>query len=361
MSIYMRAKRLLNLVGDRLYTLPMVILYLTDGCNSRCAMCDIWKNPRQDMSLELVEDIATSLAELDVRVVMLSGGEAMQHPQWPQIARRLSQEGADIVQMLTNGLLLRKQLSEVVSNVHQLIVSLDGGTRETYKAIRGVDALDLVLEGIRAAADAGIPVITRTTIQRTNYQELPEIIRKAKAAGAEKISFLTVDVSANIAFGNRLDENESVRLPLSTTVPTTPVECHPLTDALTPDDIPRFAAVLESIEKEFAEEFACGLIVEPPEKLRRMVTFFQAINGMAEFEPPRCNAPQVSVVIEVDGTLRPCYFLPSWGKIDGKSLRKAINEVGARALRTAFRTGKRPECKCCVCPIHMSRRFLLKL
>jgi len=52
------------------------------------------------MSLELVEDIAKSLAELDgVRIAMLSGGEPLQHPQWPQIAQRLEQEGADVDQM----------------------------------------------------------------------------------------------------------------------------------------------------------------------------------------------------------------------------------------------------------------------
>src|SRR5690349_9234626 len=145
----MKAKNLLNLVGDRLHTLPLVILYLTDGCNSRCATCDIWRNPRRNMRMELVESVAGTFRELGVRWVLLSGGEAMQHPQWPEIARRFKDEGAHVM-LLTNGLLLRKQASDVLANVDEVIVSLDGGTAETYEAIRGVDAFDLVMDGIRA-------------------------------------------------------------------------------------------------------------------------------------------------------------------------------------------------------------------
>ena len=89
----MKPKYLLNLVSDRLNTLPLVVLYLTDGCNSRCVTCDIWRNPRRNMKMELVEEIASAFQELQVRWVLLSGGEAMQHPNWPEIARRFRAEG----------------------------------------------------------------------------------------------------------------------------------------------------------------------------------------------------------------------------------------------------------------------------
>src|SRR5690606_19544897 len=99
----MRPKHLLNLVSDRLHTLPLVVLYLTDGCNSRCVTCDIWRNPRRNMKMELVDEIAGACAELGVRWVLLSGGEAMQHPHWPEIARRFRDQGI-YTMLLTNGL-----------------------------------------------------------------------------------------------------------------------------------------------------------------------------------------------------------------------------------------------------------------
>ena len=79
------------------------------------------------MKMELVEEIASAFQELQVRWVLLSGGEAMQHPKWPEIARRFKAEGTHVM-LLTNGLLLRKQADELVNCVDEVIVSLDGGT-----------------------------------------------------------------------------------------------------------------------------------------------------------------------------------------------------------------------------------------
>ncbi|MFN8373230.1 MAG: radical SAM protein [Anaerolineae bacterium] len=206
----MRLKRLLNLAGDRLHTLPLMVLYITDGCNSRCVTCDIWRNPRRNMSVELVDELATTFRDLQVRWVLLSGGEAMQHPEWAAIARRFRSEGAHVM-LLTNGLLLRRQADEVIRSVDEVIVSLDGGTAATYEGIRGVDAFDLIMDGVRAVRAGGIPVTTRTTVQRANFREIPQIIEAGLAAGVNALSFLAVDVSNEFAFGNRFREIEPPR------------------------------------------------------------------------------------------------------------------------------------------------------
>jgi MoaA/NifB/PqqE/SkfB family radical SAM enzyme len=271
----------------------------------------------------------------------------MHHPQWPQIARRFREQGV-YVMLLTNGLLLRKQVDDVLASVDEVIVSLDGGTAKTYNAIRGVDAFDLVLEGMRAVRAGGVPVITRTTIQRANYRELPLIIEAAKAADVTRVSFLTVDVSNPFAFGAR-DMNA---VPMHNP------------SALTPDDVREFSRVLDEVEMRFAGDFAEGRIAESPAKLRHMVRYFEAVNNHnpVDFPRPRCNAPHFSTVIEVDGTLRPCYFLPSYGKLDvGDALRDALNTSAAQALRQAYRTGQRTECAHCVCPLYKGPRSLLRM
>jgi MoaA/NifB/PqqE/SkfB family radical SAM enzyme len=354
----MTIRYLQNLTGDRLHTLPLVVLYLTDGCNSRCVMCDIWRSPRRNMSRELVEQIAGSFKSLHTRHVLLSGGEAMQHPHWPQIAQRFRAEGARVM-LLTNGLLLRKQAQDVIDSVDEVIVSLDGGTATTYEAIRGVDAFDLVLDGIRAVRLGGIPVTTRTTIQRTNYHEIPDVIAAARAADVNRISFLTVDVSSQEAFGPRFVADPALPL-IAHMGPGAPPEHGPAAAALLPDDIDRLSQILDGIETRFAADFASGRIAESPDKLRRMLTYFSAVIGQDEFEPPRCNAPHLSTVIEVDGTLRPCYFLPAYGKLTSEEpLVEAINRDAALDLRRAYRTRQRAECVRCVCPLHRGPRSLL--
>lgn len=349
----MGAKHLFNLASDKLATLPLLVLYLTDGCNSRCVTCDIWRNPRRNMARSLIEQIAAEVQPLQIRWVVLSGGEAMQHPHWDTAARLLRAAGARVI-LLTNGLLLRRQVEQVLASVDEVVVSLDAGTAPTYEAIRGVDAFDLVLDGIRAVRAGGVPVTTRTTLQQANFREMPQLIEAAHAADVNSISFLTVDVSNPFAFGARFE-------PDTTLLPIT--EHHPPTNALTAADILEFEQILDEVEVRHAALFASGQIAESPAKLRRMAHYFRAVGGALPFEPPRCNAPHTSVVVEVDGTLRPCYFLPTMGRFQAGTmpLASAINSDVAQALRRAYRQGERDECARCVCPLYKGPRALWHL
>jgi MoaA/NifB/PqqE/SkfB family radical SAM enzyme len=255
--------------------------------------------------------------------------------------------------------------------VDEVIVSLDGGTATTYEAIRGVDGFDLIVDGIREVRTGGIPVATRTTVQRANYREIPQIIEAAKAADVNRISFLTVDVSNVYAFGPRFAHDQA--LAIANMGPGAPPEHGPMATALTPDDVRELALVLDEVETRFAGDFASGRIAESPAKLRRMVDYFSAINGQGEFPRVRCNSPHISTVIEVDGTLRPCYFLPAYGKLAavngtpggeaGSSLKEGINVnvKEALALRHAYRSGQRPECARCVCPLYKGPRALMRM
>jgi MoaA/NifB/PqqE/SkfB family radical SAM enzyme len=355
----MFSKRLLNLAGDRLHSLPLAVLYLTDGCNSRCVTCDIWRSPRRNMALDVAETVAGALPALQTRHVLLSGGEAMQHPHWPQIARMFRAAGARVM-LLTNGLLLRRQLDDVLASVDEVIVSLDAGTAPTYATVRGVDAFDLVLDGIRAVRAGGLPVVTRTTVQRANYREIPQVIEAALAADVTRVSFLTVDVSSAYAFGPRFTADPALTLAASGL--GAPHDHGPAAAALRADDLPELARTLDEVEARFSAAFAAGRIAETPAKLRRMVAYFGALLNVDHVSPPRCNAPHISTVIEVDGTLRPCYFLPAYGRLAaGEPLAAALNSPEALALRRAYRTGQRPECARCVCPLYRGPRALLRM
>ena len=308
----------------------------------------------------MVDELAAAFDQLAVRWVVLSGGEAMQHPEWPAIARRL--RGADRqIMLLTNGLLLRKQIDDVLATIDEVVVSMDAGTAPTYDAIRGVDAFDLVLDGIRAVRAGGVPVTTRTTVQRANYREIPQIIDACKAADVNHISFLTVDVSNPFAFGPRFEQNGAV-IPAADIALGAPAEHGPPAAALMAADIDELGVILDEVEQRYAADFASGRMSESPEKLRGMLTYFGAVNGTDAFDGPRCNAPRISAVIEVDGTLRPCYFLPAWGKLRrGRSLAESLNDAEAVALRQAQRRGERHECARCVCPLYKGPRTLLRL
>ena len=337
-----------NLLSDRLRTLPLMVLYLTDGCNSKCAMCDIWQAPRRNMDMALVDNLVQSAQELNTEMVLLSGGEAMQHPEWPMIAAKFRAAGIK-VWLLTNALLLKKQATPIIEHIDAVTVSLDAATPELYEQIRGVDALELILAGMQMVSAAGIPVTTRTTLMQINYQQMPQIVDVALAAGAQSVSFLAVDTVNLYAFGPRFTDKD--RIPLNVKNPF---------GGLTAEDLPQFNALLDEMAIQYAEHFADGRIEESLPKLRRLYNYFAEPHGLSEFETPRCNAPHFSAVVNVDGHLQPCYFLPTWGDLKNRPLAGALNDQKAMELRAAYRQGQRLECKRCVCPLYRGPRALLR-
>jgi MoaA/NifB/PqqE/SkfB family radical SAM enzyme len=309
--------------------LPLVTLYLTERCNSRCVTCDYWRHGRIDMTLERVTRMLPSLRRLETRAVLLSGGEPLLNPAWAEIAQALQDNGQK-VWLLTSGLALAKHARRVAQLFDAITVSLDGTNTSTYAAIRGLDAFDKVCEGIRAAADAGCSVSVRVTVQRANYRELPLFVDVARGAGARQVSFLAVDVGNPHAFGRTDDARPDV--------------------ALHAEDLPVFEDVLNALEREQSLAFQSGFIAESPQKVRRLLQYFAAVNGATDFPPVQCNAPEFSAVIGVSGRAQPCFFIP--GPPDAPlhpDLEGVLNGSSMADLRADIRAQRRPECARCVC------------
>jgi len=330
-------------IDSHLHRLPLATLYLTERCNSRCVSCDYWRHGRTDMNLRAVTRLLPSLARLQTRVVLLSGGEPLLNPEWPAIAGLLREHGMK-VWLLTSGLSLAKHARRAGGLFDAITVSLDGTDRATYAAIRGLDALDNVCDGIRAAAAHGIAPSIRVTVQRANFRQLPGFVNVAKGLGARRVSFLAVDVANPHAFGRTDDFGADL--------------------ALRAEELPAFAEVLRFMEQEYAEEFRSGFIAESPQKLQRILQYFTAIHGRSPYPVVRCNAPEFSAVIGASGKVQPCFFISGpaesalhldaveSGPVESgqaQALQGALNGDAMTALRSAIRAGHRLECKTCVC------------
>jgi Fe-coproporphyrin III synthase len=319
--------------NPQLHRLPLVTLYLTERCNSRCVTCDYWRHGRADMSFDAIKRMLPSLERLGTEVALLSGGEPLLNPDWAPIAEMLREQGLK-VWLLTSGLSLAKHARRAGALFQAITVSLDGTDRETYQAIRGLDALDNVCDGIRAAAAHGVAPSLRVTVQRANFRQLPRFVALAKELGARQISFLAVDIANPHAFGRTGDFTSDL--------------------ALLPEDLPVFDQVLRTLELEHEEEFRSGFIAENPKKLRRILEYFAAIHGLGAYPPVRCNAPEFSAVIGATGRVQPCFFISGPAGIAAVSsgiedLPAALNSRPMAALRSSIRAGERAECKTCVC------------
>jgi Fe-coproporphyrin III synthase len=312
-----------------LQRLPLVTLYLTERCNSRCVTCDYWRNGHIDMTVERLQGFLPSLRRLQTRVALLSGGEPLLNPQWAEMCHLLRDNGQK-VWLLTSGLALAKHARPVAQLFDAVTTSLDGTNSATYAAIRGLDAFDKVCEGIRKVSNEGARVGVRVTLQRANYRELPLFVDVARQAGAHQVSFLAVDVGNPHAFGRTDDAQLDV--------------------ALRAEDLPEFERVLDVLERERADDFRSGFIAESPQKLRRLLQYFAAVAGRGDFPAVRCNAPEFSAVVGVSGRVQPCFFIPGPPADPIQPhLELALNNDNMSALRADIREQRRPECARCVC------------
>jgi Fe-coproporphyrin III synthase len=311
--------------------LPLVTLYLSERCNSRCVTCDYWRNGLADMRLETVRGLLPELARLHTEVALISGGEPLLNPEWGQIAQLLRANGIKLW-LLTSGLSLAKHAWRVARLFDAVTVSLDGTDRATYAAIRGLDAFDKVCEGIRAAARAGARLGVRVTVQRANFRQLPAFAPLAADLGARQVSFLAVDVANPHAFARRDDFRADL--------------------ALQPEDLPVLEQILVGMEHQQAAHFRSGLIADSPRRLGRLHQYFRAVCGLAPYPPTRCNVYEYSAVIGATGRVSPCFFISGPPQaLGGGELGEVLNSERMMALRADLRAGARPECARCVCSL----------
>jgi Fe-coproporphyrin III synthase len=321
--------------------LPILVLYPHSTCNCRCMMCDIWriKEVRQIERADLLPHLA-SLRALGTRWVVLSGGEPLMHDNLRELMELLREEGIRIT-LLSTGLLLAANAALVTELVDDVIVSLDG-PRETHNHIRRVkDAYEQLANGVIAlrALHTGMKISARSTVQKSNFRQLPRTVDAARELGMDSISFLAVDATST-AF-NRADaweEDKQVRVMLN----------H--------EEVDELEAILDGMDRGYAEAFESRFIQESPAKMRRIVLHFRSALGQAEAVAPRCNAPWVSAVVESDGTVRPCFFHPPVGNLREQTLAQVINGDAALRFRTNLKMESDAVCRRCVCSLHYAGR-----
>jgi MoaA/NifB/PqqE/SkfB family radical SAM enzyme len=325
--------------GHHLRRVPVVALMPHSRCNCRCIMCDIWKANRTGKSLspETLARLEGDFRALKVEEVLLSGGEALMHPNLWALCAVLKGLPAKVT-LLSTGLLLARHAAAVTQWCDEVIVSLDGPP-EIHDTIRGIaGAFAGLAQGVAALRNSRdrFPVSARCVVQRLNFRHLSGIVAAAHEMGLDRISFLAADVSTT-AF-NRPDawpQDRATEICLS--------------DAESAD----FCAELETFIARHRADLESGFVAESPDKLRRLGQYYRALNGRGDFPPIRCSAPWVSTVIESDGTVRACFFHQALGNIHDDTLSTILNSPEAVAFRENLDVASDPVCSRCVCTFNL--------
>lgn len=323
---------------NRTLVLPLAILFPTSRCNSRCVSCDWWQSTgADDLSLDEIDVLAGELRSLGTAVVLFSGGEPLLRPDVFAAADRCRAHGLTL-HLHTSGLHLERGAADVAQRFSRVIVSLDAPTEALYRRIRGVAALAGVERGVarlRRLAPS-LPVTARATVHRGNFRELGALIEHAKAMAFDGISFLPADTWSS-AFGRVRREGSRADLSLNHA------------------EIAELTGIVETLVRTNGDDFAAGFVLESPDKLRRLPQYYAALAGLRPFPPVACNAPEVSVVIEADGTVRPCFFHQPIGSIRQAPLTAIVRQQ-LPAFRRGWHVASDPVCQRCVCSLRTTWR-----
>ncbi len=317
--------------------MPILLLHVHSRCNCRCAMCDIWKRDESvELTLEALEQQRDSIIALGVEQVVFTGGEPLMHRHLPALTGFFRELSVRLT-LLSSGLLLSRNANLIVDSFEDVIVSLDGppGVHDRIRGVNG--AFQKLAEGVRAVKRLApnFPVHARCTVQRTNFQALADTVRAAAEVDLDGISFLPADLSSS-AFNRELlwpvERQNSIGIGER-----------------------EFAILEEQLDavSELRRILAPGFTVtESREKLQRIADHFRAEAGLIPHRAPRCNAPWVSAVWEVDGTLRPCFFHKPIGNLASQSLQNAINSETAVDFRSNLQVDENEICRSCVCSLN---------
>ncbi|MBC7874670.1 MAG: radical SAM protein [Ferruginibacter sp.] len=339
-SIYHTFQRYRTLQTDTIRALPVVILMPHSACNCQCVMCDIWKDNKnlEQLTEKDIYGLLDSLRKLGTQQVVMSGGEALLNPNFFRFCEILKKQNIKVT-LLSTGLTLKRNAEQLLLNVNDVIVSLDGN-EEIHDRIRNIPgAFKKLREGVQYIKNSnpGFKITARTVIHRLNFRHWPAIIESAKEIGLDQVSFLPADVSSH-AFNREVLWSDQRQHEIM----------------LAEQETLELKIILESIIENKTADFVSHFIAESPAKLGKIYSYYAAFYGLNAFPFKKCNAPWVSTVVEADGTVRPCFFHESFGNIREQPLEEILNGSKAVQFRKNLDIGSDSTCIKCVCYLNLS-------
>ena len=157
---------------------------IMNKCNISCRICDIWSRPKWQEPDRILKEIVDLLPYMED--ICWQGGEVFYMKEFnSMLAEGVKCKNLNQV-IFTNGLLLDEKNLEIIAKGNvELVLSIDGATKETYEYIRrGANfetlckKLELIKE-VRKSTGAKINTYLNPVICRRNYKEIEQMVEFA--------------------------------------------------------------------------------------------------------------------------------------------------------------------------------------
>ncbi|MBD3895162.1 GTP 3',8-cyclase MoaA [Halomonas sp. ML-15] len=185
-----------TLIDDFNRRVRYVRISVTDRCDFRCVYCmseEMTFLPRaQILTLEELSMVARAFVELGVEKVRLTGGEPLVRRGIAQLVSEIGTLGLDDFAMTTNGVGLVKHAQALRDGgLTRLNISLDSLDADKFRQLTRTGDLHKVIDGIRAARDAGFERIklNAVVLKGRNDDEVVDLVEFARREHLD-ISFI---------------------------------------------------------------------------------------------------------------------------------------------------------------------------
>ena len=274
---------------------------LTYACNNKCPHC--YNDPDRFDLASLPTDewkrVIDLLAEVGVPHLIFTGGEATLHPGLPELIAHADGYG-QITGLNSNGRRLThapymRELAD--AGLDHVQVTLESHRADIHDAMVGARAFRQTVKGIETALDAGLHVITNTTLTKASAPDAEETVRFLHRLGLR-----TFAMNGMIYSGGGSG---------------TP-------DAIPQEELPALLVRVRDTAEELGMRFLWYTVTE----------YCEMSPVELEIGAKRCNAGEYSMCVEPNGDVLPCqsYYVSA-----GNVLRDPWEQIWKGELFRSFR------------------------
>ena len=190
-----------GVLDDRPDRIEHLRLAIDESCNLRCPSCRKTMIFHKDgsahrLGLRLADRINEWLHDYQhpVQVHIGSDGDPFASHVYRHFMEQTPERENIKYSILTNGLMFKEfhgKVPNVIRNLNELGVSIDGATKETYEKLRLGGKWDKILEALECMAEQkqkhGFRFILHYVVQKDNFHEMQEIIDLGEQYNADRV------------------------------------------------------------------------------------------------------------------------------------------------------------------------------
>jgi len=171
-------------------------IHVNDFCNLACEHCLVSSGPQREQGLgaDVLGMAIDQAIALGTERFFLTGGEPLARPDAIALIDHIVRGRERELVLMTNGTLLSRArlsaLGALPADRLRVQISLDGASAEVNDPVRGAGSFARIVDGVRAAVDAGLRTTITMTLLRHNLDDAPALVALAAELGVTNVHLL---------------------------------------------------------------------------------------------------------------------------------------------------------------------------